>query len=128
MIVVAPRQWLPAVPIAVLSQLLLLVAGLWSSAVLAQETVNPTATLQTAAGPPGTVVAASGTGWAPGSVTVLWDGSRPIGRVSVPPDGNWRVHFVLPMDAPVGDHSVSFEQQAPGAVITIVRVFTVTAP
>ncbi len=119
--------WSALAPACALSLFLALIAGLLPSQVRAQAAVNPTVTLNPASGPPGTDVTATGSGWAPGSVVVLWDGSLSRGTVTVPSGGDWMFTFSAPADAASGSHDIAFRENTAGAAITIVKTFMVSA-
>jgi hypothetical protein len=114
-------------PVYLLSLLLALIAGLVPGQGSAQSAANPTVTLNPSSGPPGTSVTASGSGWASGSVAILWDGSQSRGAVAVSSDGTWRATFSVPADAAQGSHDVALRESTGGAAITIVKTFAVTA-
>lgn len=120
-------SWPAFAPAFALSLVLALIAGLAPGYVRAQSPLNPTVTLNPASGPPGTEVTATGKGWASGSVVVLWDGSQSRGTVSVSTGGDWQTTFSVPADAASGSHDIAFRQNPPGAAITIVKTFSVSA-
>lgn len=113
-------------PACALSLFLALVTVLSPVQVHAQAAANPSVTLNPSSGPSGTNVTANGSGWAQGSVAVLWDGSQSRGTVTVSSDGTWRTTFSVPADTASGSHDVAFKQSPTGAAITIVKTFTVT--
>jgi hypothetical protein len=75
--------------------------------------LNPTA------GPQGTEVTASGCGWTPGTqITVTWDNpQQTLATTVVDQGGGFIVSFLVPANAPPGDHQVLFTQSCPGCVM-----------
>lgn len=115
------------IPACAVSLALALIAGLLPGQIYAQTAVSPTVTLNPTSGPPGAVVSANGSGWAPGSVEALWEGSQSLGTSTVSSDGAWQLSFPVPADAAQGGHNITFEEKTSGVAITIVKVFTVAA-
>jgi hypothetical protein len=81
-------------------------------------------------GPAGTVVTATGCGWAPGSqITVSWD-NPPTTLTTATADsgGGFTVSFTVPATTPPGDHQILFTQSCGGCVPRLeTALFTVTA-
>lgn len=127
MIGIARGSWPTFAPACALSLFLCLIAGLGPVQARAQTAVNPTVTLNPISGGPGTDVTATGSGWGPGSVVVSWDGSQPRGTAAVSSGGDWQLAFSVPAEASTGSHTITFDENAPGAAITIVKTFLVTA-
>jgi probable HAF family extracellular repeat protein len=84
-------------------------------------TLNPTS------GPAGTMVTATGCGWAPGAqISVAWENQQHLIDTTVDGSGGFTVSFSVPANATQGAHQVFFSQSCTGGCDSRIQIATFT--
>jgi hypothetical protein len=86
--------------------------------------------LNPSSGSAGTIVTATGCGWAPGAqISVSWDNQQSLNPTRVDQSGGFTVSFPVPANVPMGPHQVFFSQSCVGCLSRFqTATFTVTTP
>ncbi|HVB76888.1 MAG TPA: hypothetical protein VNI34_03660 [Candidatus Nitrosotalea sp.] len=79
-----------------------------------------TLNLAPAAGTPGEVIAAQGSGFPAGLQGNLSLGSTPLGSAQADPAGSWQINFTIPGSAPIGVDLVCFDQRCGSLTVSAI--------